>query len=47
MKKKNFLTTFVEYMKVSPKLLWGIILFSSSCYLLCWRRCWRPTALII
>ncbi len=27
MKKKNFLTTFVEYMKVSPKLLWGIILF--------------------
>ena len=27
MKKKNFLTTFVEYKKVSPKLLWGIILF--------------------
>ncbi|MCI8389514.1 MAG: ABC transporter permease [Roseburia sp.] len=27
MKKKNFFTTFVEYMKISPKLFWGIVCF--------------------
>lgn len=28
MKKKNFLTIFAGYVRISPKLLWGLVFFA-------------------